>query len=487
MEETDKDQSFSDYLNRIKIQELLRYAGYVQNKRDGLRWPSFVRLDNYGQRIHGDKFLVNPHTNTCYHPPVIRNFNVISLITENPHLFGGEGKNPYALVHKVCRDILNMPQDYRNEAISIPSRTEHTFNLDDYQVQRFNKHDWESQKRFGPFFISRGIDLGTQSDFHRHFMLTSRESSSGKIYTNLSFPLRIPGDSRIVGLEERGYPHLDGSSGRKGMASGSNSAEGLWIANLSGKELSESRHVLWFESAYDAMAYYQLMTSKGSKVEQSIKEELRSSVYVSTSGAPSYGQISNMLNATPGATHHLAFDNDLAGRQFARNFEDIADKRTANAFTNVPEDMRPFIESFGHVITSAGQLSDITVHQRELLPEALQFLHKNYTDARDQLSHDPGWGFEGSDNADQHLKAYERELLKRLNISRLQIEPVKIVREMPQGGSKDWNEQLLRERDTEVEVKSETRLSGVDMDGNGTIEMSEADEKKTTTTVRHSR
>ena len=54
----------------------------------------------------------------------------------------------------------------------------------------------------------------------------------------------------------------------KGKAEGSNSSEGLWIANLTGKPLKETTNILWFESAYDAMAEYQINPVK--------------SVYVST-------------------------------------------------------------------------------------------------------------------------------------------------------------------------------------------------------------
>lgn len=484
MDVKEKDDSFQEYLNKIKIQEVLRYAGYVQNKRDGLRYPSFVRLDSNGERIHGDKFLVNPRTNTCYHPPVYRNFNVISLITEHPELFSSNKKNPYALVHEVCKDILGKPQDERNEAINLPSRSEHKFNLNDYQLHRFNKYDWESQKKFGPFFINRGINLTTQSAFHNTFLLASKEHND-KTYTNLSFPQRVPGYDKVVGLEERGYPRMDGSSGYKGMAMGSNSAEGLWIANLSNKELSEAKHVLWFESAYDAMAFYQLHTSQESKLDNQSKEELKSAVYVSTGGNPAYGQINNMLNIAPNATHHIAFDNDLAGNQFSQNFQDIVDKRTAKTFLNVPEEMRPFISSFEHDIKSVNDMVKITDEQRELLPSNLRDLHMDYTESKKQLYNDSGWGFDGADNVDKLQKEYIKELLKQLNITHQQIEPIKVVREIPSEGNKDWNEQLLRDRDAEVEIKSETKLSGVDMDGNGTIEMSEADEKKTTTITRH--
>lgn len=51
---------------------------------------------------------------------------------------------------------------------------------------------------------------------------------------------------------------MDGSGSYKGKAEGSNSSEGLWIANFSGEPLQKAGGVAWFESAYDAMAFYQI-------------------------------------------------------------------------------------------------------------------------------------------------------------------------------------------------------------------------------------
>lgn len=70
--------------------------------------------------------------------------------------------------------------------------------------------------------------------------------------------MSLPKDpGTVVGLEERGRPRPDGSGSYKGKAEGSNSSEGLWIANLKG-DLDSVGGVAWFESAYDAMAFYQL-------------------------------------------------------------------------------------------------------------------------------------------------------------------------------------------------------------------------------------
>ena len=50
--------TYDDFKQRLSIQDVLVDAGYTLNRRDGLRYPSYVRLGSDGRRIHGDKFIV---------------------------------------------------------------------------------------------------------------------------------------------------------------------------------------------------------------------------------------------------------------------------------------------------------------------------------------------------------------------------------------------------------------------------------------------
>lgn len=45
------DLTYDDFLQRLNIQDVLIDAGYHLNRRDGLRYPSYVRLDSEGRRI----------------------------------------------------------------------------------------------------------------------------------------------------------------------------------------------------------------------------------------------------------------------------------------------------------------------------------------------------------------------------------------------------------------------------------------------------
>ena len=78
--------------------------------------------------------------------------------------------------------------------------------------------------------------------------------------------------------------------------------------------------ISWFESAYDAMAFYQIHRD----AFRNNPDLSRKSIFVSTGGTPTDMQIRGMLAATPNITQYLCFDNDNAGRSFVEKFMAIA-------------------------------------------------------------------------------------------------------------------------------------------------------------------
>jgi hypothetical protein len=316
------DLTYDDFKNRVNIQDLLVDAGYQLNRRDGLRYPSYVRIGSDGRRVHGDKFIVTANGLCCFQPPERKNYNVISFIKEHPDMFAEyrPGMSKDRLVNLVCNRLLNNPIIDRPQSTVSASQAK-SFDISEYDCKKFDVNDWESQKPFYPYFKNRGIDLNTQRAFADNFMIASKTRTDGKTYANLAFPMTIAGKDGVVGLEERSRPNADGKTAYKGMAAGSNAAEGLWIANLTDKPLADVKDVYWFESAYDAMASYQLQP--------------RSGVFVSTGGSPSNRQFSNMIEATPEATHHLCFDRDKAGQMFAVNFALQKDQRVFTSYLSM--------------------------------------------------------------------------------------------------------------------------------------------------------
>ena len=365
--------SYDDFKARLDIQDVLKDAGYHFNRRDGLRYPSYVRLDNEGRRVKGDKFIVTANGKGCFQPPQQRVYNVISFIAEHPDFFQDykPGMNPHHLVNIVCNRLLNQPITDNMRNIIEPRRSTPPFNIKDYQVLQFQKHNYDNVKKFYPFFKSRHIDVPTQKAFASHFMLATKQAEGEKprYFQNLSFPLRIPGQQDIVGFEERGKPRLDGSSGYKGKALGSNSSEGLWIASPAHTALKDAKDVLWFESAYDAMAYYQLHAKTD--------KELDKAVFLSTGGNPTVMQFRGVIREAQNAEHHLCFDNDLAGKQFAMNFQAEL-KHVRESLPKVGEDMKDYMATLHNP-------DDIFSGDEYELPKDLYDAYGDYESAAEQL------------------------------------------------------------------------------------------------------
>ena len=330
------DLKYDDFLDRVDIQDLLVDAGYQLNRRDGMRYPSYVHLDSAGRRVKGDKFIVTPNGKCCFQPPSTQKYNVIGFIKEHPHLFAeySPGMSKDRLVNLVCNRLLNNPIEERASVRLNKERMERHFDINDYERLYFNRNDFTSQKAFYPYFKDRGISLDTQRAFADNFFIAFKDASNGKTYTNLSFPLRKPCNlGEIVGLEERGRVNAETKKSFKGMAAGSNASEGLWIACPAARELSRAKDVYWFESGYDAMSFYQIKksairsemeaNSTNEKVIKNCERQLRDlsrSVFVSTGGNPSIQQFKGMMQQTSDTNHHLCFDRDMAGRMFAVNF-----------------------------------------------------------------------------------------------------------------------------------------------------------------------
>ena len=571
---------YDDFKARLDIQDVLKDAGYHFYRRDGLRYPSYVRLDSNGSRVRGDKFIVTANGKCCFQPPQQKVYNVISFITEHPDFFQEyhAGINPHHLVNLVCNRLLNHPIEQNMRNIMEPKHNVKTFDIKDYTVLKFKKHDMENIKKFYPFFKGRMIDIATQKAFSSSFMLATRQSSEqkGRYFKNLSFPMHIPGQTAIVGFEERGKPRLDGTSGYKGKALGSNSSEGLWIASPNGTALKDAKDVLWFESAYDAMAYYQLHAHK--------VKTLGDAVFLSTGGNPTVMQFRGVIKEAQNARHHLCFDNDMAGKQFVMNFN-IELKHVKESIPKYGEDMRDYMNSlydkgdylsgnevllpddvgnlYGRYETEAEEY--LSMKQSGLCYEGdvkeqqdkVNRLHDEYVNKmKEKLCIDseyghlkslgtydiPDWAicamengdFEGlteeeeklvTEFLDEHfpegyvsnidfdnyddfnlypafgtrnnnalvnrgespyeaVKTYSVQFFHPTQRESYALPNLTVAREVPENGSKDWNDQLIRQETERIAQKCQdndnerTMSAGIDLDNNCEVEINESEEKK---------
>ena len=434
------DLTYDDFLRRIDIQDVLKDAGYHLNRRDGLRYPSYVRLDGDGRRVRGDKFIVTANGICCFQPPEQKRYNVISFIKEHPQYFSDYrvGMSPDRLVNLVCNRLLHHFTDDRATRVLQPLKESKPFSMDDYDIHRFNPQERETQKKFYPYFKFRGIDLYTQYAFHKHFFLATRHRADDLTFSNLAFPMSLPGKEGTVGLEERGRPRLDGSGGYKGKAEGSNSSEGLWIASPAETPLSSATRIYWFESAYDAMAYYQL--------HQKEDRELRKAAFVSTGGNPTTGQMRGVISHSRSAVHHICFDTDSAGKEFTENLKKEIRRAVRSGIEPTPE-RKPYLDS----IPESGGIDQ---GDADLMPDGVRAAYGKYEAAWEEVSAMRSGGvshpddiLEQTEAMNEYYKIFRKGLSEFLGLD--ERNDTQSVREDPLYACKDWNDQLLRLRKQE--------------------------------------
>lgn len=440
----DKELTHDDFLQRLDIRDVLLDAGYRQNRRFGLRLSSFIRTDSEGKRIRGDKFVITQHGKCCCQPPRQKEYNVVSFIKEHPHLFAEyhEGINPDRLVELVCYRLLHYPIPEQETRTGQPQRDTRPFDIADYNIQKFDPQDRGTQEKFAPYFEKRGIDLCTQQTFHRDFCLATRHSEDGQRRTCLAFPMTLPEDAdKIVGFEKRGHAYTDGNSSYDDMTEGNHSGEGVWIASPARTALSEAKHIYWFESAYDAMAYYQL--------HQANDKDLRKAVFISTGGNPTVEQMRGVLTLSLPAKQHICFDTDLAGIEFAKNLQQEMYRVVRSTIEETPE-RKPYLDS----VTDGKNLDEGDI---DLLPDALRSSYGKYESAWEEAMSMRSSGLchpddirEQTDIMNGNYKEFREGLREFLGLDK--ANDASFVREQPTYPNKDWNEQLLAEQKQEETV-----------------------------------
>ena len=485
--------TYDDFKQRLSIQDVLVDAGYTLNRRDGLRYPSYVRLGSDGRPIHGDKFLVTANGFCCFKPPVYRNYNIISFIKEHPDYFKDytPGMDKDRLVILVCNRLLNNPIEDRESKIVTGHQPMTSFNLNNYILHRFEGGNRESHKPFYPYFMSRGLNLSTQHAFRKSFFLAERTSTDGKVYKNLAFPMIVPGkEDKIVGLEERGRKQLDGTS-YKGIARGSNASEGLWVASPEATKLQDARRVFVFESAYDAMAFYQILMAKDSNLDAEAKKELSHGVFASTGGNPSSRQLEGLLRTAKDATFHIGFDMDEAGIKFAEQFKTLAEKENVPSDRIVREETSPGYKDFNEEL-----LALIAKRNNPLAKDNVKDELKDYVDSFRKHPDDIPSVREVLRPNDSQIDLLPKSLWQLYaryeslyedaytmqHSSLVAPEDKEEIRVKAVDAGKTFRTELANalgvKEESEAEDDEKKVSAGVDLDADGNVEVSESEEKK---------
>ena len=218
----------------------------------------------------------------------------MTLIRENLDSFVVSGKDEWQKIAKVLARFANMPEpEYREDREYVNSaRTSHVFDKSRYEVKPIDP------ERIPKLFSQRGIADETVRSLAPFISLirdTKNENFDGY---NIGFPYTEACDSSVRGYEIRGM------GGYKSKAAGTNSSSAAWVADLSGGNNGLVKSVFFCESAFDAIAFYQMNRAR-------LCDNI---ALVSLGGTFSDKQITGVMERFPNARAFDCFDNDLAGR-----------------------------------------------------------------------------------------------------------------------------------------------------------------------------
>lgn len=287
--------NFKDLKSRVGIDDVAYSLGYRLDRKAGVgRYIELILGDGANKR---DTIIVSNHRNKAAQTFFRRDGSkgdVVTLIRENLDSFVVSGKDEWQKIAKVLARFANMPEpEYREDREYVNSaRTSHVFDKSRYEVKPIDP------ERIPKLFSQRGIADETVRSLAPFISLirdTKNENFDGY---NIGFPYTEACDSSVRGYEIRGM------GGYKSKAAGTNSSSAAWVADLSGGNNGLVKSVFFCESAFDAIAFYQMNRAR-------LCDNI---ALVSLGGTFSDKQITGVMERFPNARAFDCFDNDLTGR-----------------------------------------------------------------------------------------------------------------------------------------------------------------------------
>ena len=310
------NDKYTTFKAKVGIDEIASYLGYKLDRRAGVgRYIEMCLRDGAGRKT--DSIIIS-HPNdkssqTYFHRNGSSGGDVISLIKENLNAFGVVGDTEYDMIDAVIDKFSGTDYTFNREYDFVRNTSPKVFESSRYVIEPAAEH-FDS---IISYFRQRSIDEETVRVFLPYLIRITDTKAEFK-YRNLAFPYRQPGSNIIEGCELRGY------SGFKMKAEGTNSSTAAWIADFSDGHAESVRNVYFFESGYDAMAFYQVNKSR---------IDLPTSVFVSTGGSFSNMQIRKVTDYYAHARYWDCFDNDKAGILYGIRMEALLNRITLNIVT----------------------------------------------------------------------------------------------------------------------------------------------------------
>lgn len=299
---------FSELKAKVGVDDVAFALGYRIDKKAGV--GKYYELILGDSEHPTDKIIVR---NT---PDKARQFyfrrdgskgDAVSLIRENINSFNVSGANEWTKVANALCKLSNIPMPISEDEKYVRSNSSHRQTFD---PQRYMTLPIDAARL--PYVIkSRGLSEDCVRDFGENILLIQDTHNTKFQGYNIGFPYKNPENGQLAGYEIRG------SGGFKSKATGTDSAHSAWMAEFPAGNPENVKNVFFFESSYDAMAFYQLNKAKISGMPFAL---------VSVGGAFSSALAEKVLSRYPLAKAWDCFDNDLAGQMYSATLVKAADK-----------------------------------------------------------------------------------------------------------------------------------------------------------------
>lgn len=306
--------NFKDLKQRVGIDDVAYLLGYRLDKKAGVgKYAELVLGQGDGKRDTIIVANIRDKAAQTYFRRDGSKGDVISFIHENLNAFVSEGTNEWQKIGSVLARLANMPSpDFCDKTYMANARIADCFDSARYETAPIKDNVL-------PFIIkSRGFTLSTIQDLKDNIVFIKDKTNNRFNGYNIGFPYKKSLDGAIEGYEIRG------TNGFKSKAAGTNSNSAAWMVDLDRKGAAVA-NVFFFESAFDAMAFYQV--NKPILVNSN-------AALVSIGGTFSENQIRSVIEQFPEARLHDCFDNDLAGNLYGIRLAAIAENKNLSVSKN---------------------------------------------------------------------------------------------------------------------------------------------------------
>jgi hypothetical protein len=281
--------TFREYRERVSILQVAEHLGYkpVLGK--------FTKARPVLSDASGDTILIKNPTITSLQlywnlGNSLEHGSVIDFVKNNLSRFSEQGRSEIDSINKILASFSGIAYD-NSQYMNKPVSERIDFRLDDYTIES------PDVRRLKYLSDERKLNSQTIKDFLPFIRIVHNNG-----FKNVAFPFTVPDENNIV----RGY-ELRNFGNFKSFSSGGDKINASWIADFSPVNVQVAK-IFFFESAIDAMSFYEL---------KPVAFEKERSVFVSSGGYPTIGQMQHALNAYPNALQlYGCHDNDLSGNLF---------------------------------------------------------------------------------------------------------------------------------------------------------------------------